>query len=483
MYLRVHRALQYLLQLIPSASSILSSILTSTFPHQTDSKRAHATYVQNILKILIYAPELRAEVLALITERLVKIDVQVQVDLEDLAEDVGDGLVQDIPQIRDGFAEIMDDSESTDDESVFSDDAGNEESRRTKDIMRNVEKMDIILDLLFTYYSQLITGTSTDTHFNALDILLSQFVTIILPTYRSRHTQFLLFHFAQLSPSFVDTFVGTCVQIAFDTVQPGIVRQAAAAYLASFVARGTHVPANIVRDVFSYIGAELERLRYLHEPGCRGPDLRRYATFYSLVQALLYIFCFRWRDLQYRPNSHSSRSSTPTSPDYEDDGDIPNLYEEQPRWRPGVKDILTTNIFSKLNPLRVCAPAIVTEFARIANHLGAIFVFHLIETNKRVRLPTSCSSFSSSAMGVYSHPERETALSARRDGESLQMLDGFFPFDPYHLPLSKRWLGGDYREWTGVPGLDEEGSEGSDASEGSDEEEEEDGKELESDAS
>ena len=63
------------------------------------------------------------------------------------------------------------------------------------------------------------------------------------------------------------------------------------------------------------------------------------------------------------------------------------------------------------------------------------------------------------------------------------MLDGFFPFDPYHLPLSKRWLGGDYREWTGVPGLDEEGSEGSDASEGSDEEEEEDGKELESDAS
>ena len=108
-YLRVHSPLQYLLQLIPSASSILSSVLTNAFPHRTDSKRAHATYVQNVLRILTYAPELQAEVLALITQRLVKSDVQVQVDIEDLAEEVSDGLVQKIPGIRNEFAEIMDD--------------------------------------------------------------------------------------------------------------------------------------------------------------------------------------------------------------------------------------------------------------------------------------------------------------------------------------------------------------------------------------
>lgn len=405
-----------------------------------------------MLKIVGYAPELRAEVLALITERLVKIDVQVQVDLEDLAEDVGDGLVKDIRPISKDIGEIMDDSESSDDESVLSDDGGDEEVQRTKDITRNVEKMDIILDLLFTYYTQMISETSTDARFGALDILLSQFVTILLPTHRSRHTQFLLFHFSQLSPNFIDTFVGTCVKIAFDKVQPAIVRQAAAAYLASFVARGAHVPSNIVRDVFSFIGAELERLRNVHEPTCRGPDLRRYSTFYYLVQALLYIFCFRWRDLEFRPEDSSDDS------DFEDDEDLPAIYtiETEHRWRSGVKDTLTTNIFCKLNPLKICSPAIVTEFARISNHLGVVFVFHLLETNKRVRLSQFASSAASRSSLAYSQPERETALSARKDNESFQLLDGFFPFDPYHLPISKRWIVGDYREWTGVPGLDEE---------------------------
>lgn len=416
-----------------------------------DSKRAHATYVQNMLKIIGYAPELRAEILALITERLVKIDVQVQVDLEDLAEDVGEGRVKGIRQLSKGFGEVLDDSESSDDESVLSD-GGHEEAQRTKEITRNVEKMDIILDLLFTYYTQMFSETSTDARLGALDILLSQFVAIILPTHRSRHTQFLLFHFSQISASFTDTFIGTCVQTAFDKVQPAILRQAAAAYLASFVARGIHVPSNIVRDVFSYIGAELERLRTIHEPTCRGPDLRRYSAYYSLVQALLYIFCFRWRDLQYGSENSSDDS------DFEDENeDLPAIYaaEREYRWRSGVKDILYTNIFCKLNPLKICSPAIVTEFARISNHLGVVFVIHLLESNKRVR-PSQFTSSVASQSSAYNQPERETALSARKDNESLQLLDGFFPFDPYHLPISKRWIVNDYREWTGVPGLDEE---------------------------
>lgn len=481
-YLRVHSALHYFLQLIPSASTVLSSVLTSAFPHQTDSKRSHATFVQNVLRILSYAPELRAEVLTLITERLVKIDVQVQVDLEDLAEDVGEGVVQDIPRMQSDIEEILDDSESSDDESITNTDVENREARRTKDITKNVEKMDIVLDLLFNYYSQIISDVSADAGFGTLDILLSQFVTIILPTQRSRHTQFLLFHFSQLSPSFIDTFVGTCVQVAFDKVQPAIVRQAAAAYLASFVARGNHVPPNIVRDVFSYIGAELEALRSIHESTCRGPDMRRYSTFYHLVQALLYIFCYRWRDLQFNPGEN------PNDSDFEEDEDesLPAIYAsgKGPLWYAGVKDVLVSNVFCKLNPLKVCCPAVVTEFARIANHLGILFVYHLLETNKRVQLSQFAHSASQSS--VLSQPERETALSARRDNESYQLLDGFFPFDPYHLPISKRWISGDYREWKGMPGLDDD-DEGRDSQ--SDDEEEDskidddDDKETETDGS
>ena len=43
-------------------------------------------------------------------------------------------------------------------------------------------------------------------------------------------------------------------------------------------------------------------------------------------------------------------------------------------------------------------------------------------------------------------------------GDAVQ-LDAYFPFDPYQLPRSKRWLEGDYVEWKGIPGLHKEETE------------------------
>ena len=450
-YRRTHKALQYLVQLIPSASGNLKTVLVKGFPHQSDSRRSHVVYVQNLLKVLDYASELRSEILALITDRLVKIDVQVQVDLEDLAEEIGEGLVQRIPQARpDLLDDLEEDSDSSDEESE-SDEDEDAEVRRTKDVIKNVEKMDSIMDILFSYYDKEVSESKMNfSASSAVETLLAQFATIVLPTYRSRHTQFLLFHFVQKSSVSIDHFVGHCVHTAFDRKQPALIRQNAAAYLASFVARGVHVPSNIVRDVFDYIGSELDRLRKDHEVVCRGPDLRRYSSFYCLVQALLYIFCFRWRDLEL-------------DPDEDDDGDLEVSFSQSHQWKPGVKEALSANLFSKLNPLKVCSPAIADQFAKIANHLGVVYVYHILEVNKRIRL----TQYSGGAAMVskYGQPDRETALSATRD-DSHQHLDAYFPFDPYHLPKSKRWIEGDYRVWAGIPGLDEE--EASDS--GSDEE-------------
>lgn len=443
-FARVHSALRYLLQLIPPAGRILSSTLTTVFPHQTDSRRSHVIYVQNLLKLIEYAPELRGEVLALITERLVKIDVQVQVDLEDLAEDVGEGLVDQIPPARPDLMDDIEESDMSDEEEDFDEDEEDEEAQRAKEITKNVEKMDAILDILFSHYEQSFANPSIEEQVGSLNILLSQFVTTILPTHRSRHTQFIIFHFAQQSSEYIDTFVGTCVQITFDKGQAAIVRQASAAYLASFVARGMHVPSHIVRDVFNYIGGELARLRREYEPGCRGPDMRRYSSFYVLVQALLYIFCFRWRDLKSAPDD-----------DDDEDGDLTTPYGQEHQWKSGVKEALSQNVISKLNPLKVCSTAIVTEFARIAHHLRIVYVYHILEINKRVRVLQSVGT-------GYGQTNRETALSGKRE-ESYQYLDAYFPFDPYHLPKSRRWIEGDYREWSGIPGLDDEQASESDS--------------------
>src|SRR5438046_1453113 len=121
-YTRLHMALKYLLHLVPSASATLSPILSVSFPFSTESKKVHVTYIRNLIELTEYAPELKSEIFALITERLVKIDVQVQVDLEDLEEDVEDNVIQDVSlSNRESLADFDGESDESDTDSDTSD--------------------------------------------------------------------------------------------------------------------------------------------------------------------------------------------------------------------------------------------------------------------------------------------------------------------------------------------------------------------------
>ncbi len=370
-----------------------------------------------------------------------------QVDLDDLDDEVAAAIVQALslnaPNDEDG-----DDSDS-DADSIMSDDDLQGDERRIKEVQENVEKMDAILDLLFTTYDPYFADPNSVEAASMFDTLLNHFANIILPTYRSRHTQFLLFHFAQTAEHLVDSFAGTCVQISFQSGRPAVLKQSSAAYLASFVARGAHVQPHVVRTVFELIGKNLDDIRIENEVTCRGPDLKRYNTFYAMTQALLYIFCFRWRDLI-------------TSTDILEEEDPTAFIGQDLEWVPGIKEIFTRTIYSKLNPLKVCSPPIVAEFAKIAHHLRFMYVYPLLETNKRVRL----SQFSS---GLANGALRDTGNGG--SNESWHQLDAYFPFDPYQLPISKRWIEEDYVQWKGIPGLNQEEEEDDDdSSEGDDEE-------------
>ncbi|KAJ5501141.1 RNA polymerase I specific transcription initiation factor RRN3 [Penicillium expansum] len=442
MHTRVHMAMRHVLRLIPAGSGSLSPILSSQFPFDSDSASANIAYTRNLIQIISYAPELQSDILALITEKLVKVDVEIQVDMEDFEEEVGDEILD----------EVDDEEEDDDDASVVSDESEDDDSKGAKKIKDNILKVDGMIDLLFEYFSPPFTSGTLDDQENALDLLLSHFQSIILPTYRSRHSQFLLFHFSQASPVLVDRFASTFVQLIFNKLQPGIMRQSAAAYLASFVARGAHISGEVVRDVFDLLLTHLNSLRMDYEDSCRGPDLRRYGPFYSTAQALLYIFCFRWRDLTTAAV----------------DGDTPDQVDElepgQIAFPPNMKEFLHKCIYSRLNPLKVCSPAIVAEFARIAHHFQFLYVYPLLETNKRIRV-TAFRNISNLSDPRFSHVGREI-----RAGDNIgYQLDAYFPFDPYQLPRSRRWLEGDYVEWRGIPGLDDANESDSGADESDDE--------------
>ncbi|KAF2682805.1 hypothetical protein K458DRAFT_478734 [Lentithecium fluviatile CBS 122367] len=424
---RMHECLRFILRQNAMNSTHLAHTITRAFPFPTDTSKAHEQYITNILRVTDYCQELKGEILSLVMDKLVKIDVQLQVDMDDLEDDIEDRL------LGDTTGDLDEDYES-DNDSVSSEESLDDEERRIKELKDSVAKLDNIMDLLFSHYDSVFAKGNLADIDETFESLISQFANIILPTYRSRHTQFLLFHFSQTSPDLMERFAGCCSHLAFDSGRPHILRVAAAAYLASFIARGAHVSGPVVRDVFDLLCHHLESLRIAHEPGCKGPDLRRYGTYYAVSQALLYAFCFRWRDLVTTPDG-----LPPT------DEDI--IYHEGDyTWHNSIHDILRRNIYSKLNPLKICAPSIVQQFARMAHHFHFVYVFPLLETNKRVRLARSVGGYND---GVGA---RETALTMKK-GEEGFLLDAYFPFDPYGLPRSKRWMVGDYVEWKPIPGM------------------------------
>lgn len=133
--------------------------------------------------------------------------------------------------------------------------------------------------------------------------LLSIFDRTILLTFKSRYTQFLLFYLTSLDPEFADTFTGELVHKAlFSPELPVVTRAASASYVASFVSRARFVGRSWTREVVGLMGRWLrgqveghEMMMVGLEVGVQG--LAPLNVFYAVAQALLLIFCFRWRDL------------------------------------------------------------------------------------------------------------------------------------------------------------------------------------------
>ncbi|XP_040269330.1 RNA polymerase I-specific transcription initiation factor RRN3-like, partial [Bufo bufo] len=69
-----HRTLQMIAQYVPSAPRFLMPILVEKFPYIKKSPRVMECYVHNLLRITVYFPVIRQEILELIIEKLLKID-------------------------------------------------------------------------------------------------------------------------------------------------------------------------------------------------------------------------------------------------------------------------------------------------------------------------------------------------------------------------------------------------------------------------
>ncbi|XP_015595877.1 RNA polymerase I-specific transcription initiation factor RRN3 [Cephus cinctus] len=366
----VHDVLKKLLKIIPMSSDVLLQSLTSMYPYMKRSTHSHEIYVHSLLQILEYAPQLRSDIVSLIINRLIVLDVNApRTEIEDLEE------------------EAME--EDDDGGGVFKmDDAVI--SNKQQSLKHPVaHTLDVCMEqvLLYIYRTCHPNGNlDWDPLKSLYQDLVQIFDKIILPTHASHHVQFILFYICSFRTLVAETFINWLWRKVSNPNVAPIMRQSAVSYIASILARATFIPIGILKtmlfEMSSWIHSYISSQDSLE---CANSDVRVHTVFYSVCQSLFYLIAFRHKDLVETKK---------------------NLMFLQ-----GLN--LTKIVTCRLNPLRVCQPAVIQNFAAITRTYQIAYCYAVIEHNSRSNLPVL---------------ENSSRL--------ITWLDTFFPFDPYVLVRS-----------------------------------------------
>ncbi|KAI0353078.1 RNA polymerase I-specific transcription initiation factor RRN3 [Trametes cingulata] len=505
-YDRIHFLLRHLISLVPTLPATLQPLLARNFPHKRQNQIAQVTYIRNLLRVTEYCPEIADRILATVIDRAIQIDVEIQVELEELEEQLESQEQSEMFEL-DPFDTVLgqegDDSESDEEDgdeddnlSDLSSDAGGDpdddsdqedEATDFQHIQSMVNKLDAILKIIFDHFNQ--THRDTDPvatplpstpssrsdspllHADAprsvspttveegkalrraqFNTLLSIFDRTILRTFKSRYTQFIVFWYSSLDPEFSDLFQGMLVSKSLlEEDQPAVTRAAAASYIASFVSRAQFVDREGARRVVSvlcnFLRNRLDVFDAMAKAGVQQPmgaNVAQHSVFYAVAQAVFLIFCFRWRDLledQDEVDEFAPANGPPK------------------KWMPEL-DVIQRVVTSDLNPLKVCSPNVVMQFARVAHATGFVYCYSIMEANRR----SDYAPPTPGANNVANGGRRPKGLMF--DHAMTSELNTFFPFDPYKLPRSGSYIQGVYREWSSVAIDDDEDEEDEEDEEG-----------------
>ncbi|XP_054257240.1 RNA polymerase I-specific transcription initiation factor RRN3 [Macrosteles quadrilineatus] len=228
--------------------------------------------------------------------------------------------------------------------------------------------------------------------------ILAVFDKVILPTHASHHVQFLIFFLLSFKNNLLLWFLQYLWRKVIDPNVFHVIRQAAIGYIASLLSRAKYVPISAVKDTLTQLSSWIHG--YISNCDAQTScDPRIHSVFYSACQALFYLIAFRHKEIVL--NSPKGL-----------------------QFLQGLN--LAKVVSSQLNPLRVCLPAVTNNFASVARHYQLVYCYTVIEHNRRNTIPVVYQD-STSSEHVY--------------------LDTFFPFDPYLLTRTKKYVSEWYREY------------------------------------
>ncbi|OUM68130.1 hypothetical protein PIROE2DRAFT_34766, partial [Piromyces sp. E2] len=403
---RVHAVLKRIISLIPSGPSFLITPIAEAFPDKFQDIKYQLWYLKNILKMIEYIPVLKEPIFSLIVEKIIKIDVEIQVEIEDMDDqditdlqnlvfkmeknDVDETDLENKPVEDNNPTNIFEFDDLDNNEDGFLFDELTEEDSNVKGM---VEKLDGMLNILFEYISKL----SNDDRDEMFEILMEIFQKTILPTHNSRYTQFLIFYLCSYSPVYVNNFVCLLAQKVITASVPSVIQVASAVYISSFVARAKYMEIGPVKTILqlltkfalNYVEMNEHRIGSVLNP-------KQYIIFYSVVEAVILIFLYRWRSLMENEGSGITYGQLP----------------------PELKG-LDRIIQSRFNPLVVCNRGLVEEFAKLTHSLEIMYCYSIFE-NKN-----------------YSFIKNE-------------LPETLLPFEPYQLKNSCHFIEPIYQNWTPI---------------------------------
>lgn len=414
-YENLHEGIKSVLYLTPKAPSQLIKVLERLAPYKGRKPTYQEVFVRNSLRILSYYPNLKQEILELIILKMLQIDVEVPSELEE--EEDEDELKMDKDNDDTQFPVDMDiDSTHLTASNTLTDkDRCHPNSASTllphysnHSNMKNpqADTIDVIMTIMFEFIESVCYSDgklNLENTFDLFRILLKIFDEQIILTHGSSHVQFLIFKITTFDETFPSCFLDFLLEKFQDANTAAVIRQASASYIASFIARSKFVSVNTAKLCLEVMNHWIHQYMSLVSKDKLRADVSKHGPFYSLCQAMFYVFVFRHKQI------------------IETDG--------------GRQFLLQLNferlISSKLNPLKVCLQSIVEMFASVASKQEIVFCYTILEQNKRLLLPTAVTPTSSATINQVS------------------ILETVFPFDPYHLKRSRKFITDLYQEWEG----------------------------------
>lgn len=389
-----HQALQLIARYVPSTSRFLMPILQENFPFVQKSSRSLECYAHNLLRVTTYLPSIRRDILELIIGKMLKLDVGAsRSDIEEAEENA----VQGQGQSEEGLFDMDEDMSTTDGHSAL--------------VMAHpvAERLDTLMVVLMAYVKDIchLNGSLNVERTKELyRDLMSIFDKLVLPTHGSSHVQFVLFYLCSFRLAFTEAFLDHQWKILQSPSQPAVLRQAAAGYLGSFLARAKFVPVSTVRACLDLLLSWIHR--YIDGQDSSGKqacvDISLHGPFYTACQAVFYTLVFRHRAML--------------------EGNM----------KKGLEYLQSLNlervVYCQLNPLKVCLPAVTSMFAAITRKYQVVLCYTIIERNNRQLLPVVRSSAGGDCVTTNTNP-----------------LDSFFPFDPYLLKRSGQLIEPLYQVW------------------------------------